>query len=632
MMLDTRSPLADLPLEVLTNVCEELDGAHRPSVASFALASKKCRLAAKAIQYRRIEFTSAEDSLQDVSRWTDILAAADGFSHVHEVHILFNLLEALQEEWAALLGLIERLRGLKDLVVDHEPGFIQELLPLLHLKGRCRLHLNHFRLQSLRGPAHDNAGTLGDFELSPDDRALALSPCLYSLKLKIGDTLREPTLDFNLQAVQQLVEGRNPRLKVVETYRFTRTKETPYSRQLMMHGHLPQSPARVVRAWHGLGPRDRSSGNLTCLHLGDPNTTLEEIKSWDACAAFASLRTLKLCLYPDLAILQWIAEQCNRRNLFLPLLTSFSLSILGTRDPHQAAQTLQQLLLSLPPLEELNISGCFDGFSDDQKQATFDLMLNRHGHVLKRMSPPTAQSSADVRKLVSICRRLEHLDVVVRRTGGDTDEVEVYRQLGRFSRLRNVVLTLDCTVDALEPRPYSRNSQAIMFDHQVLSANRPTRNLSIPRPANENNMSISNDCIYNAFVNCALDGPLAEAIFRQIAAERPAGALPLEVLNVKLLNAGRFRFGRTAELEPRAFSPIFDKYFGRLGWKVIPHPNDALKGEVIVENVIPVNEEYYASDCDAPKLGNSEPIFRSVWPVTTTGTWMNDWHSFPLTE
>jgi hypothetical protein len=276
--------------------------------------------------------------------------------------------------------------------------------------------------------------------------------------------------------------------------------------------------------------------------------------------------------------------------------------------------------------------GCFHDFTEQQKQVTYEAVLERHGPTLRSLSPPTTQSLADVRELLTRCPQLRHLDLTIARIGGDAEEVATYRQLGSHPRLRSIELALDCAVDASTQRPSSHNSsQTTWYDHQRLFAHSRSNIMSIPLPSSKATSKVSSDHLRQSFIACALDSTLAQAIFRQITTAKPINAAPIEVFAVKVLSAGTFRFSpATADLEPRSYNPIFDRYFGCLAWTMTPHPNVDRAGEVIVEQRIPADRERFVREPFG--LEGLEPVFRTLWPEGDTGNWMDEWQSLPLAE
>jgi hypothetical protein len=696
--------IEELPLEILSEICEAVSRTYWPSVASFSLVSKQCWRVARPILHRRIKFADLDPKslLRNTARWSKVLSEADGYSHVHEVYISrprnpgplnehededweawhYSECEAWrygeedvsqqwQRVWTAMAKFLKRLRCLRDLEYDSKAPFPGELLSVLHSEDRaaCRLHIKQFHLPSLVGTAYywkwheTEADNVGDFELSEADRMLALSPCLHSVSLDVSLGRGTGVRSFNLKAVQQLVQGANPHVKVVDVYN---------TRAPRIKGEPARHP-RFHRTWHGFGSSSQSPSNLISLRLGDSwgGLHLEKFEAWHA--SFATLRVLKLCLSVDLAVLRRIAEQKEDSPLF-PSLTYFELATSRPwrENTREVALVIQQVLRSLPPLETLSLPGYFCNLSPRQRASIFDLVLDCHGHTLTSLSPPQTLSSSDVRQLIYRCPQLQHLSTIVARTGGGADEVAMYRQLGSHPRLQSIALTLDCTVDACRTYPSSRGG---WYDYNVLFPFPSSAHPSEGRTQRAKQVSFSH--VRTSLTKCALDGPLAEAIFRHIQAAKPVGASSLQRLFVGLSNTGEFRFSRTANHEHRPFDPVM-QYFARRAWTVIPHPSDARPLEVIATfgargsvyqaaecgklclplpsswsagtdgrrawTMIPLLSDarpgevitnfgkHLDSDESAIQLGNWEMAFRSLWPEGATEDWRDDWHSLPLVE
>jgi hypothetical protein len=567
--------------------------------------------------------------MEDIARLSITLSAADAFSYVRELRIevaywpLFfpnNMPDMRSEAWASLADFVGRLRGLKDIKLNFQvPVTVPvDLLRVLDSPNRtsCRLHLVNYRFESLTGPAYDD-GTMGAFELSAADRAVIFSPSLYSLSLELPSTLDEPTLDFNVQAVQQLLRGWNTRLQEVEIHRDGRMRLTPWSRNMMAQQQWPPpppSPQPSLRVWHGLGKLSAGChGSLTFLSLGDGwGNMVKELETWHACDSFVSLRILKL-VHADLEALRWMMEQSDNQASLFPSLTRLELRPSGSqwfRDTLITAPVFEAFIRSLPPLENLSLTlNCFHGFSDDQTRTIVAAVFDRHGRTLTSLTLPVLQSPVHVRELVTRCPRLENLNVTVARSFGDTGEWTIYRDLGSHRRLRSIDLTLDCTVDTFKTS--RRRKDVTWYDLEALFARRSSNLPSMF--ASRRKKKISDHHVREAFASCALDGALATSIFQLLADGRPAGAAPLKRLCVRLCNAGEFRFRPMAEPEQREASLVFDEYFARRAFRVMPHPNDARSGEVIVEEVKATEEVDQARK--AIMLENLEPFFRELWPV-----------------
>lgn len=609
--------LENLPLEVLINICEAIDTAHRPSIASFSLTNRQCCRAASVLKYRRIRLrANCPQQLSDTTlRWTHAIAAVDGFAHVRHLHIEIveqdgkgnDSKDAWQQAWEALALLVDRMRSLVNLVYDSSLLFPARLLDVLGAKGRslCRLHIQKFELPSLVGPAYDNG--IGDFELTPDELLLAVSPNLHAINVQLGSPYGHNDRDFNLLAVQQLVRGGNTNIKAVEVHRNHRPKAISTRRPL---------PDEALRTWRGFSVDRPRRGLLHSLKLSEyGGVTLQRFGSWYDCTELAVLRTLKLCRGVDVSVLRWVVERSPSRDSIFPLLSCLELEAGRTETAQEVASATQAFLRCLPPLEDLTLSGGFGDPSDDMTKATMAAVLESHGTSLLRLSlpqtrysPPVLASSIDAYDLVTDCPELQYLNISIARSGGDAEEVAIYQQLGSHPRLQNLCLTLDCTEYTLKTHlqdPFDKMSW-------------------------NGNQRLCNGHIRKSLTNCALDGALATAIFQQVTNAKTSAATSLKRLEIKTSNAGKFRSSQTVEIndwgtpmDPRTLHPIFNHLGGKV-WSVTPHPSDARPGEVVVQG----------TDAVAAKepivLGEMELLFRTLWPKGASGDCRDDWHSFPL--
>lgn len=305
--------------------------------------------------------------------------------------------------WAALARLVGRLESLQDLTYDSGIPFPTVLLPVLHAKSRtvCRVHIQQFKLRSLIGPMFDD-GELGDFELSVEDRLLATSPCLYSIRLQ--PTSQQRSRSFNPQAVKQLVQGANPHLKVIEICRKPREKARPFQRR---------TPDQRLREWSGI-PSAKFAPRAALESLQLASTYVSTIDVWHSSADLVQLRTLRLGRV-DLAVLRWIeANSCHGTCVF-PQLKCLELDVArsGDETASDAAWVTQTVLRCLPPLEDLTLNGrTFGDYSNDTTEAILAAVLQHHGPSLLSFSipqtlnsPPIIKTAGDALRVMATCPR-----------------------------------------------------------------------------------------------------------------------------------------------------------------------------------------------------------------------------------
>lgn len=617
--------IQDIPMELLVDFCEALERVHSPSLAAFSLTSKQCRRAAVVVQHRQIcvDGENVQHLTAAVARWVAILDDADSMVHVRRLSIAMwdppiwdNVRgEAYQVAWAALARLVERLPYLTDLEYDVVLSFSPALLDVLDARGRpaCRLHLRQFCLGSLIGPAWETDNVRGDFELQAEDLRRATSPHLYSLRLTLDSPYGRNHTDFNVEAIQQIVQGVNPSLKEVEIYRNLQRGARPIQRR---------PSGQALRVWHGFATRVRHRAELVSLRLAEyQGVTLERFEQWFKCVNFASLRTLRLCRGVDVEVLRWMVNKSSNRKSILPLLACLELEPGNGESAQDVASATQDFLRCLAPLEDLTLSGGFGELSDHMPSATLAAVLEVHGSTLLRLSllpqehfsRPTIYTSSDAFDLIAGCPQLDYLDVSIARLRGNREEVAVYRQLGSHLRLQSIHLYLDCTVDLLNTRLEDGLDKMPWNGHEYLC----------------------NGHIRNSMINCAFDVQLATAIFQHVATAKPLGATTLKQMEIQTTNCGIFRSntipeldGRDAPLVPLTLYPIMERLGGRK-WRVTPNPRDDRLGEVVAERVF-IDRDTWDPYDRSVALEETESMFRTLWPARMTGDFKDDWHSFPL--
>ncbi|KAK4121751.1 hypothetical protein N657DRAFT_576971, partial [Parathielavia appendiculata] len=264
------SLLETIPLELLARVCEYIGLSHRPSLLSFALASKHCHSVAKRLFFHTIRF-SANSGRQlelDVGECISILERNTSFSDVRILLITSrgrdkndgalslarggtrswslglplslseivdgdkDRLQGLERRsalvpnvyhatsphiailtdtaWQSLASLVQRLQGLRD-VLYAVPSQLPPCLlhALLQYQPRCRLRVYTFRLRSLHLS-----------ETDPEELALLTAPCLYGIWVWYTDGYDDyDQPDYHAEAVYSMVKGLAPNLKEVQMFK-----------------------------------------------------------------------------------------------------------------------------------------------------------------------------------------------------------------------------------------------------------------------------------------------------------------------------------------------------------------------------------------------------------------------------
>jgi hypothetical protein len=114
------------------------------------------------------------------------------------------------EAWLPLAHFFDQLPALKDLIyacTDQIPIFILSSLHQHH--PNCRLHVLTFSLRSLYQPKDS------PHDIDPEEFVLATSPCLQSIVVSFYGYDPIGQVDYNQEAVLQMVAAAAPRLKSV---------------------------------------------------------------------------------------------------------------------------------------------------------------------------------------------------------------------------------------------------------------------------------------------------------------------------------------------------------------------------------------------------------------------------------
>ncbi|KAK5120898.1 hypothetical protein LTR85_005965 [Meristemomyces frigidus] len=642
-----------LPFEIGCRICEYIHDTHRPSLFALALASKNSHSAACASIFRDIHITvsSRAKLARDVVRLASTLERNEAWKYVRRLELDGNM-PALKDDggslsspewtlnnatwygtdeiygktddltmfggdghpprveddcWAPLARLIDSIPYLADLAYDCPSQFPPRLLHAIHSRPRhCRLHLPKFRFRSLRKP-----------ETDPHELAIATSPCLHAISVQF--TWRDSSgLDnYSEDAALRTVAGLAPKLKKVR----------------MVHGYPASSAAlyssrdRPREPWKGFVPdafphKVAALDQLSlCGHGQILPTTLEE---WSRHTDMSNLRTLALSEGVGASGLHWLATQCS-----FPRLCSLELRMVDGRatslNPAGATDlTVYAIwfLASIPALEDLELSGCFE-------PAVLDAVLEHHGRTLVRlvMAPTgtdiqgstlkrTQLTLGVVRQMRASCTALTDLTMPVRRTRGQPPETTIYKALGMFPRLHTLFLTLDASNPAFDGgisamgRDAPDDSTFDNFERQFYDSMHRSRNGHVRMN----------------FINCAVDETLARSIWDAIADDKVG--FPLRSL--KLTTTGGLQCGVAG------FSfPLMNimQHLSR-SYQLTGSVRDD-SGEVEVcelgkrarEARDKQEREKTVKQAESPEI----VILRSIWPANGEDSdWREEWSSWPL--
>ncbi|KAH6889373.1 hypothetical protein B0T10DRAFT_606693 [Thelonectria olida] len=495
--------LETLPTVVLDQICELLVADSRAGICSLSLTSLSCAAVSRRFRLRciHLKITDGAHLAQDVKhldaaigplgeysshlrqlklsglmRTTDdprvqpqLLHPPKGYSANFEHFVKFppeDIARAENESgfqlppegtrrkindlWRPLSEFITRL-SLKDLIYACKAQVPRCLLDALHQHSPLtRLHMHTFPIRSLRRPDElpDN--------IDADEHILLTSPCVTHIVFKYLRYHYGPSQVSKNAVLESILASIAPNLRHLSIRESVLGLEPEHQNM-----RLVQIP------WHR--PSSDSS---------DPGTAISKV----------GLKTL-LC-NPDIVedVLDRIhVEELEVLRIQLPVpryqlrrlvhvaealefksLSEFSIMVGSLRDntSSELDSQLGLLLRALPPLTRLELYG---NIGTNAMSAIWDC----HGDSLKTLElEPLIQypgivdgafSLGDVRYSVARLSKLERLETTIRRpwsTEGGQEDVQAFRTLGQFPKLRRLVLNLDVSVpDASPPGPQETGSQ-----------------------------------------------------------------------------------------------------------------------------------------------------------------------------
>ncbi|KAF3491783.1 uncharacterized protein GIQ15_01300 [Arthroderma uncinatum] len=648
----SRSPLERLPLLVLDLVCEYLADidSKRRSLFAFSLTSKTCCDAAAVQRFRHvyIEYQGWKKLKCDLERWNEILNVKRRVRYVRKVEVanereprfskvikyktaltaekvseeeaeiggvrwqtpeitVYPLMlnswiltekerEKTDEAWLPLAKFIAQLPGLRDFIYSYPAQIPRCILSALHqYHPNSRLHISSFNFRSLcqeKGRPRD---------IDPDEFALATSPCLYSVTLGFSPYRASTHVNYNHEAVLQMVATLAPKLRHLDMWNldvgnamtmegFDPMEKPPWQGYFADKRRLPPTPLRAIGALQSL------------VLYGE---FLDDITSWDGYTDFSKLQSLEIggSIQPEgLQALKKMAENSQFKSLRTLGLDSYSL-LDGDRAHMDEATSL--LLQNLPPLRDLKLKGFV-------AEETFSSILNHH-RTLRELQflpardtvmvvKPYVVSSEHVQRLQKNLPDLQYVTLRIPRTMSDEREVRIYQALGRLRQLKRVSLLLDCS-DTHAPYTFGRAAPP-------------------PPPAPE------------TFLNAAVDSTLALSIFRTISdantLSRSTGLPSFQFLQLQVTGYGEFGNDWEIGLE------TLIEFIAR-PWVCTRDPREGHETEVTVREVNKEQRIDEMNNYDIPygsifdDIDEYTSVWKQIWP-TKTGNWREDWSSVPLAE
>ncbi|KAK3945227.1 hypothetical protein QBC46DRAFT_455453 [Diplogelasinospora grovesii] len=589
------SRLEQLPAELLRRICEYIAHSHRPTVLSFALASKRCRSVAKRLLFHTISFAvdNPPQLARDVLDCTATLQRNLAFADVYTL-VIHDSREhkAKDEDYDDTFASRSRFSGLP-------------LSPSKLIYGRLepRSLLTAELVTRADSTGHMDAAWQSLAHLVR--RLQALADVLIWMRYEDTDGYDgEGMPSYHADAVDSMVRGLAPNLKEVHLFYEYGCPEDDNGNPLP-----PRAP------WRGFAVDNQASctpARLECLELGmdfvfrlPDRLILEEavVHNWAVNTELSSLRTLMISRtvnYKALNSLMLVQAYYDDVKRFLRSLSQLtSLEIIAWDPSISLAAALYPRLLEL---------------------------WLRTQHVLGQ-----GLDEAAVAELADRCPAIETLALEIRRSRGDATEVALYRALGRFAHLRRLALTLDASPPpwfpaappAVEGYDTDVDPSFDEFDRSYLSGTLyPYRH----------------GHIRDILINTAVDETLARAIFRTICAVQTRNythgvtttIAPLERMKVQVAGGKSFPHRGTMVPVGNDLSP----YLAALGrqWLLERDVRDDARDVVHAREFNKKSRLRSMNSGWAQDTSRYLPIFRRIWPEKPSGLadWRDDWWSWPL--
>jgi hypothetical protein len=626
-------------MEALDLIAHCLASEWKPSLYRFALASKRCCVAANTYRFSTIylQIVSRKQLEGEIACWDSILQATSSFTSVRELTLegwlqrededngqmdfveecicrgeKFDDLtcvpeqhkflighqsiydspspsrmvtsQSVNKEWASLSRLLRKLTGLKELI--HVGGrLLPPLLDALHqcIPG-CELHLFSFGLKSLIVDVN-SPRCIDEYEYK-----LATSPNLRSVVIPDCTWIDNARVDYHAPAAMALATGLAPNLESIHVGEL----------------HIAGDPwhhfdiTRPLPPWQGFfldkPGHSYPRGRLRKLSLQPAR--LNRFLQWERHIDFSALQTLHLWRLELDTLAR--ASQCQFSALKTLVLDLLSMEGDINAPSQQMDGPGSAFLLNIAPLQSLHLSGLF-------AERSFQALLDHHGSSLRKLAlfpfitlrPPepfriTPEQIDMIRKH---CTKLSDLRLRVPRSKGNCDELKIYRALGAITQLRDLSLEFDC------------------------SQRRPGWGLQERSSANE--MPPDHDLNRDMLINIAVDESLAGAIFHAILS---GGSSRIQRLELAVLKPYHPYLRRVMELMIRKWRCV------RVQGSGATAAGDTI---LIRERGVQLRKQMERYDDEGTldgagvKLRAFEGLFRSLWP-SRMETWKRDWHSFPL--
>lgn len=654
-----------LPHDILLLIAEYVTKAHPSSLREFALVSKSWASAAFVQLHRSISFTIVGRTRlqQDVDSCRQMLARSASFKYVRRLEIggpgpysdasnvehphsgwrlapdedlgesCFEITggrhfvlksragriekweECPERAWSPIVGLVEDLPGLKDLLWNCPQKVPENLRLTIELtQPNVRLWMNTFGMASLDRSA-----------LTGSEWRLINSPSLYALRAAYMKG------DLEEAAIARVTSRMIPNLN-----------------KLSLHSAYPAA------SWDTLGEefwRDFKSDHPMAASRRRTLSSLSLVNTR------GSNIIEPVCDHTSLDTLKHLAISCSplgdlweavARHDFENLV-SLELEIRDVESRREPwLDNARDFLLALPPLSALELTRRIH-FLAIQK------ILNHHGHALRRLwlfqvpersEQPNGPNERNfdtpglIESLPRSCPLLEELAIPMRRSKGDRSEVDAYRSLRALLKLRVLDLKLDCSDYAVLwswEDPYYVSDDLYLLDWPEPPFDPAYNDFDLqyyPESFIDGGPQVCgppvrNGHISDALINSAVDENLARAIFTCISGDRHQ----LEKLTIRTRGGAVFTpYSSLPMLVNRVFREV------SRDWVLKRSVRDDRRNEVSANDVTKPfrTKKWQGRACDLDKEieleGVMEQIFRKLWPERDhhIGDWTKQWHSFPL--
>lgn len=647
------SRLESLPPEVSQEIAEllvvdyqeiSLDIINKQHLRSFATASKTCYHAALPVALRRISIAAEKKDRQQLRKmidsWLVTLRGNDNWRNVRRLTVDGTLYgtrgsgfygNGLDDEAWSLVG--EILQLTPQLAEFHYKSRNQIPAGLVYALAKftpsCKLHIQCLELP----PAPEDEIT------EPGLIALATSPNLHSIRVNVelvANTLRGHGRRYThaRDVILRMLEGSAPNVKQISVHHLETDMSVPLRSIAvdLMLGRTSKNSEKYMKVVRQIPPGVNKSLPTTFTFYGSPLLNLWRLNTLGQHMDFSALRSFRW--YPQWGIsveeLNWAAISANFKSL-----TKLEIRLGGGGGGRQLDSAASLFLASLPPLEELVI----DRYAS---QEILDSIAVHHGPSLRGLWLETdrwaiypwhveagipllsqfALTREMVERFVARCPLLEDLQLPIRRSGSDADEVAIYKSLGELKQLRRLRLTLDWAhhwdflVDETQP---ANSHQYEGYDAEPILF------------VWESEGRVLNGHIKDALKNAAMDAPLAASIWNTIREQHGV----LERLEVHMEGMDHIFNTRLRQIEFMYMIASLSQSFK------IESSSDASDRRPKLTHLSSYNQSELEKTLKChgnTKIGH-EPlhyvsafhIFRSLWPSKQKGSsWRQDWSSIPL--